>query len=46
MPICEQCGIEKLDAKDCDDPYAEEVNDHLVPMVLCAECYQDRLDDI
>jgi hypothetical protein len=46
MSICDCCGKEKPDAKGCDDPYAKEINDELVPMVLCEECYQDRLYEI
>jgi hypothetical protein len=46
MPRCDQCAKEKPDATDCDDPYAKEINDERVPMILCEDCYRDRQDEI
>ena len=46
MPICEQCGQEKPDAEECEDPYLKEIWDKVVTMVLCDACHQDRRDDI
>lgn len=41
---CDICG--KEDAKPVIDPYDFDVNDLEVTRYLCADCYQERVNDI
>lgn len=43
---CEYCGDNTL-VRDCLDPFCLEINEEEVPMgLVCAQCYQNRADDI
>jgi hypothetical protein len=44
--ICQSCGKDSEDVVECLDPYALEINDEEVEVVLCPDCLQDRADDI
>lgn len=41
--LCDSCGEP---GSECNDPFDEEIHDTIVPVTLCAKCYQDRSDDI
>ncbi len=43
---CEDCGEENETVSIVDCPFAEEINDEEIEAVLCANCYQNRRDDI
>jgi len=42
--ICEVCLSE--DGNICDDPYQHDTYDEVVEMVLCSDCYNDKLQSI
>ena len=43
---CEDCGKQDDTVRHDTCPYAEEVNDSHVPIVICPDCYYERLMDI
>jgi len=43
MDKCEECGE---DGDWCNDPFEEEMNDRIVEVCLCADCYLGRIGDI
>ena len=44
--VCQRCQKEKPDAEPILDPYARAINDEKVVMILCNDCYQERVDSI
>jgi len=42
--ICEMCKKKEGEARYC--PYADDVYDEQIIMVLCEDCWFDRCDDI
>lgn len=44
--VCDRCGKQDSSVEKCIDPYDKEVNDSIVPVILCDECYQERKDSI
>lgn len=43
---CEECGKLKEDAEEQTDPYVHDVYGEDHKMVLCGECYYQRVMDI
>lgn len=43
---CQDCGLEKDDVKETICPFAADVNGTTVPIVVCGDCYKERLYDI
>tara|TARA_R110002126_G_C10451364_1_gene499623 strand:+ start:1929 stop:2078 length:150 start_codon:yes stop_codon:yes gene_type:complete len=43
--MCEDCGTSK-DAIMENCPYAEEICEEIVPVILCDDCYTERCQDI
>lgn len=43
---CEDCGKTTKDVEEEYDPVQEEVYDELVPIQVCGDCYQERMDEI
>jgi hypothetical protein len=43
---CQDCDQEKPDVAETTCPYALEINDEEVVIVVCDDCYQERLYDI
>ncbi len=43
---CEECHQKKPDAERTHCPYAEEINNTIIPTILCKDCYRERLMDI
>jgi len=41
---CEDCDC--LDGKLTICPYAKEINDKIIEVVLCCDCYRNRKEDI
>ena len=46
MLTCEDCDIENETVYATTCPYAEEINNEVVPVNLCSKCYNLRCDDI
>lgn len=46
MLRCEQCGKTDSSVETVIDPYNQEINGQEVGMVLCYDCYKDRLYSI
>lgn len=42
--ICEECG--SVDGRFCADPYLEDVEEELVYLFLCDNCYDKNADEI
>jgi hypothetical protein len=43
---CQDCGKENETVCECLCPYAEDVNEEEIEIVVCDECYRKRSDDI
>ncbi|QZI93271.1 hypothetical protein SIPHO075v1_p0048 [Vibrio phage PS65A.1] len=43
---CDDCGEYKEDAVLTLCPYAQDVDDEVVEVVLCSDCYHERCQDI
>ena len=41
--VCEDCGKSGPDVAETFCPYSEEINDEEITVVLCSECYDERL---
>ena len=44
--VCDSCGKRNKTVTECADPYAREINDEIIEMYLCDDCYADRAADI
>lgn len=44
--VCEDCGKSDPSVERGYCPYASDVDNKLVPVVLCSNCYGNRSDDI
>jgi len=44
--ICEDCGKQDETVRNDDCPYAEDVCDVKIPIVICEDCYYERCMDI
>ena len=44
--VCEDCGKAREDAKATTCPYAEEINETIINVVLCGDCHYERSMDI
>lgn len=44
--VCEDCdkADETVEVTTC--PYQEEINEEVVPVILCSSCYTERCQDI
>lgn len=43
---CQDCGKKDETVHDTTCPYAEEINDSIVKITVCDECYHERCMDI
>lgn len=43
---CDVCKKTKADVEWCVDPYLQELYNDTVECYLCADCYQNKLDEI
>jgi len=43
---CEDCHKSKVDVHITTCPYADEINDETIEIMVCNDCYQQRLWDI
>lgn len=43
---CQDCGVDADDVRERLCPYALDINDTEVDIVVCDLCYQERADDI
>ena len=43
---CDDCHQQKEDVKETICPYNEDVNNEIVPAILCEDCYYERAADI
>lgn len=43
---CEDCGVEGPTVKKTFCPYAEDVHGKKIEVVLCDDCYTQRVQDI
>jgi hypothetical protein len=44
--VCDDCGKSTPDVQKTTCPYAEEINDEVVNICVCDDCYQERAWDI
>ena len=44
--ICEDCGKDKDDVEETFCPFAQEIWDEDVEIVVCGDCYKERAMDI
>ncbi len=43
---CEDCGKKDDTVRNDTCPYAEEINDSIIDIVICPNCYHERCMDI
>ena len=43
---CQDCGATDETVRECFCPYANEINDEQIEVVLCQDCYHERCMDI
>lgn len=43
--ICQDCGKKSKEVTKTICPYASEINDKEVEIIVCAECYLERFMD-
>lgn len=43
---CEDCGKKDETVRHTTCPYAEEVSDERVSIIVCSDCYRERCNDV